>query len=80
MSEETEVKEVEMLIKCDLKTGNVSVACPRLGDKIFCYGLLESAKLAVIQSQLQAQPQHKVVIQPAKGGIVNFIRSNKKRF
>jgi len=67
-------KKVTMLINCDLETGTVGVACSMLKDKIFCYGLLESAKLAIMTAQMSDQPKPKIAM---PGGIMNFVRNKR---
>ena len=77
MEEEQKQDEtrITISIEFDKETNGVKIASKALQDKIFMYGLLESAKLAVMGMQLSQQ--HKSII-PAHG-IMNFVK-NTKRF
>ena len=53
--------------------GRLSIQSPLLIDKMAMFGLLESAKFAIVAHQVD-----KPNITPAPGGIMNFIKSGKR--
>ena len=71
--DKTQDNIIKMLITCDMNTGNVSVACDRMKDKILVYGILHCAEIAVMQAQLSAQPKLAI-----PHGIMDFVK--RKRF
>ncbi len=70
MEENTEPKPIEMTITLN-PNGSVKVVCPELHDKIFCYGLLEAAKFAIV-----AHSQIENIIRP-RVSFMNYLRRKK---
>jgi hypothetical protein len=72
-SKPQEAKPLELVITLS-QEGSIKVQCPMLKDTILMFGLLESAKVAIIQHNAEA---NKPVIQKSNA-MMNFVRNRIK--
>ena len=75
--QEAEDKRIWMRIELNPDKGTFSVDSNRMRDQILCMGLLEQAKITVIQYNVEQQIKESKIIKPH--GIIDFARK-KKRF